>query len=90
MKTPFFKNLLLPICGTEPVRGLPWLLKSESAVGRLGGESRIILKSPGCTSWGANRINCFARGTDERYGIAREMAPTGAAFREPYILPAKV
>jgi Repeat of unknown function (DUF346) len=27
----------------------------------LGG---IILEAPNCTSWGANRIDCFARGTD--------------------------
>ena len=27
----------------------------------LGG---IILEEPNCVSWGANRIDCFARGTD--------------------------
>ena len=27
----------------------------------LGG---VILETPDCTSWGANRIDCFARGTD--------------------------
>ena len=33
-------------------------------VGRLGVPRRHIMEAPDCVSWGTNRIDCFARGTD--------------------------
>jgi hypothetical protein len=49
--------LLLAICGLLPQPALAQWGGWED----LGG---IIFEAPNCVNWGANRIDCFARGTD--------------------------
>jgi hypothetical protein len=43
------------------VEAAPALAQQWRGWENLGG---VILEEPSCTSWGPNRIACFARGTD--------------------------
>ena len=75
------RNCFLSFCATT-LSAFAMLTLPNSLSAQWGGwESLggIILEQPDCVSWGPDRIDCFARGTDAPCGTAGGMATPGAA-----------